>query len=95
MREREREGDRFDVRLLQSLLGRAYRLSLMQGHHAATAPWGRGCLCGSPWVRRGVWMGGGLFCTNQTFSASQSQSRDVTMRTPGLFLLAALQYVKY
>lgn len=44
---------------------------------------------------RCVWMGGGLFCTNQTFSASQSQSRDVTMRTPGLFLLAALQYVKY
>lgn len=37
-----REEGRFDVRLLQSLLGRAYGLSLTQGRHAAAKPWGRG-----------------------------------------------------
>lgn len=37
-----REGGRFDVRLLQLLLGRAYGLSLTQGRHAAAKPWGRG-----------------------------------------------------
>lgn len=73
-----------DVRLLQLLLGRAYGLSLTQGHHAAATQWGRGCLCRSPGLRRGVggvwiclrvWMSGwvvvivgGLFCTNMAFS---------------------------
>lgn len=45
---------RLHVRLLQLLLGRAPWLSLTQGHHAAAALWGRGCLCRSPWVRRSV-----------------------------------------
>ncbi|KAM7368821.1 hypothetical protein PAMP_013128 [Pampus punctatissimus] len=40
-------GDRFDVRLLQSPVGGASRLSLTLGHHAAAQPWGRGCLCSS------------------------------------------------
>lgn len=36
---------RFDVRLLQLLLGRAYTLSLTQGRHAAAKAWGRVSAC--------------------------------------------------
>lgn len=43
--EGEGEGARFDVRLLQLLLGRAYRLSLTQGRHAAAKAWGRVPAC--------------------------------------------------
>lgn len=88
--------------LLQSLLGRAYGLSLTQGHHAAATPWGRGCLCGSSvGVRRGGfvcgcgWVGVCPAPIRHFMSLSQCRSRDVTIITSGLLLLAALQYVKY
>lgn len=34
-------------------VGRAYRLSLTLGHHAAATPWGRGPLCSGLGERRG------------------------------------------
>lgn len=46
-RRRERQGDRLDVRLLQSWVGRAYGAVTQPENHAAATRWGRGCWCSS------------------------------------------------